>query len=161
MVVADGDSVRIRILPPIHPSLSIIANDKRDFLSPLLLNSSVWVIVSIPPLWTAASFDTMGHSSTLYNPRNRIMILTCAGKTIWVYENGIARCNLAILPVSNYDRTVLLDSYASSVSFVICVYFSDVLTIPVSLVVLDHRIAFNSKLQMTACILEDRRLKSS
>ena len=89
------------------------------------------------------------------------MILTCSGKTIWLDEYGIARCNLAILPVSNYDRTVLIDSYASSVSFVICVYFSDELTMPVSLVVLDPRIASNSKLQMTARILEDRRLKSS
>ena len=89
------------------------------------------------------------------------MIITCSGATICVDGDGIARCNLAILPVSNYDRTVLIDSYASSVGVVICVYFSNVLTLPVSLVVLDYRIAFNSKLQMTARILEDRRLKSS
>ena len=94
------------------------------------------------------------------------MIITCSRATICVDGDGIARCNLAILPVSNYDRTVLIDSYASSVGVVICViYFSDVvlelLVIVVSSDVLDPRSAFQSESQKTARILLDGLLKSS
>ena len=139
--------------------LQFLAIDTRDHFC-LLLNSSVWVIVSIPPLGTAASYDFVGPPDMSYNLRNRIMILTCSGKTICINDDGIARRNLAISPASTYDRTVLLDSYSSSVSLAIFVYFSDVLAMPFCLV-LDPRIAFLSEFQMTARILGDRRLKSN